>query len=86
MLVSVTRCVAAAAFIATAGAAVPVSAAPIGSGLALKTAAPALTETVQWRGRGYGWRGGGYWRSGSGRSRGGSLRGGRAFGDRRAGV
>src|SRR5262245_42481645 len=65
MLVTVTRCAAAAAVIAVVGVAVPASAAPIGGGLALKNAAPAVTETVQWRGRGYGWHGGGgYWRGG----------------------
>jgi BA14K-like protein len=68
MLVSLSRCAAAAAFsVAASLVAVPASAAPIGSGLALKNAAPAVAETVQWRGRhgGY-WRGGRWWGPGVG--------------------
>jgi hypothetical protein len=61
MLISLSRLVAVAALAAAATGllAAPASAAPVG-GIALKNAAPAMTETVQWRGRGY-WRGGHWW-------------------------
>ena len=60
MFISLSRS-AAAAVTAAVMVAMPASAAPmIGGSLAVKTAPPALTETVQWRGHGY-WRGGRWW-------------------------
>jgi len=58
---SLLRVVAAAGVLAATAASlsVPAAAAPIGQPLAA-TAAPAMTEQVYWRGRGWGWGGGAF--------------------------